>query len=66
MAIIKNRQVKELTNDDLTKRLRELKLELAKDRAQIAIGGSPKNTGRVGETRRTIARLLTEKNKRRL
>ena len=66
MAIIKKRQLKELSNDDLVKRLQELKLELAKEKAQIAIGASPSNTGKVGETRKTIARLLTEKNKRRL
>ncbi|MBU3905323.1 MAG: 50S ribosomal protein L29 [Nanoarchaeota archaeon] len=66
MSILKKRQLKELNNDDLVKRLQELKLELAKERAQIAIGGSPSNTGRVGQTRRTIAKLITEKNKRRL
>ena len=66
MAILKKRQLKELNNDDLVKRLQELKLELVKERAQIAIGGSPSNTGRVSETRKTIAKLLTEKNKRRL
>ena len=66
MAIIKKRQLKELNNDDLVKRLQEMKLELAKERSQIAIGGSPSNTGRVGEIRRTVAKMITEKNKRRL
>ena len=66
MAIMKKRQLKELNNDDLVKRLQEMKLELAKERAQIAIGGSPSNTGRVSQIRRTIAKMLTEKNKRRL
>ena len=65
MAIMKKRQLKELNNDDLVKRLQEMKLELAKERAQIAIGGSPSNTGRVSQIRKTIAKMLTEKNKRR-
>ena len=62
MAIIKKRQLHELSVEDLEKRLGELRLELLKDNAQIAIGGSPKNTGRVSEVRKTIAKLLSEIN----
>ena len=64
MAIIKKRQLKELKNEDISARIHELRLELAKERSQIAIGGSASNTGRVSEIRKTIAKLLTEKNKR--
>ena len=66
MAIIKRKQFKEITKDDLQKRLSELRLELAKERAQIAIGGSPKNSGKLRETRKTIARILTQINKRKM
>ena len=66
MAIMKKRQLKELNDNDMKARLQEMRLELAKERAQIAIGGSTSNTGRVSELRKTIAKLLTEKNKRRL
>ena len=64
MAIIKKRQMKELSNNDLKARLQELRLELAKEKAQIAVGGTASNTGRVGELKRTVAKLLTEINKR--
>jgi large subunit ribosomal protein L29 len=64
MAIIRTKALHELQPEELNKRLNELRLELAKERGQIAIGGSPTNTGRVKEVRRTIAKLLTE-NKRR-
>ena len=64
MAIIRKRQLRELSNDDIDKRLGEIKLELAKERAQIAVGGSPSNTGRVRQLRKTIAQLLTEKKRR--
>ena len=64
MAIIKRKQFKEITKDDLQKRLSELRLELAKERAQIAIGGAPSNPGKLKEIRRTIARLLTELKRR--
>ena len=62
MAIIKKRQMKEMSKDDLRKRLSELRLELAKERSQIAIGGIPSNPGRIREIRKTIARLLTKLN----
>jgi large subunit ribosomal protein L29 len=60
MAIIKKKQLKQMSNTDLKNRLGELRLELAKEKGQIAIGGTPSNTGRVREVRRTIAKILTE------
>ncbi len=66
MALLKRKQLTELSNDDLASKLNETRLELVKERAQIAIGGAASNPGRVGQLRRTTARLLTEKNKRRL
>jgi large subunit ribosomal protein L29 len=53
-----------MTKNDLINRLNELKLELVKEKGQIAIGGSPKNPGRIREIRRTIARILTELKRR--
>lgn len=64
MAIIKKRQMREMSEADMRKRLAELRLELSKDRAQIAVGGSPPNPGKTKETRKTIAKLLTEIKKR--
>jgi len=64
LAIIRKRQLKEMSHDDLIKRLSELKLELVKDEGQIAIGGSPSNPGRVRELKKTIARILTEIKRR--
>ena len=61
MAIIKKKQLNEMKNNDLDKRLVEFRLELAKEKAQIAIGGTPKSSGRVREIRRTIAKILTKK-----
>jgi ribosomal protein L29 len=66
MAIIKKKEIHEMSEDKLRKRMDELRLTLSKDRGQIAIGGAPVNSGKVGVTRKTIARILTELNKRRL
>ena len=64
MAIIKKKQMKEMSNADLNKRMSELRLELAKEKSQIAVGGSASNPGRIREVKRTLARILTELNRR--
>ncbi len=64
MAIIRAKELRELAPDELGKRVAELRLELAKNRAQIAIGGAVKSSGKLREARRTIAKLLTEKRRR--
>ena len=64
MAIIKKKQIKEMTNVDIINRVNELKLELVKEKGQIAIGGSPSNSGRVKEIKKTIAKFLTELKRR--
>jgi len=64
LAILKKKQLKQMAQTDMINRLNELRLELAKERGQIAIGGTPSNPGRVKEIRKTIAKLLTELNKK--
>jgi len=59
MAILRSKVIRNLSREELAKKLAELRLELAKERAQIAIGGTPANPGRVRELRITIARILT-------
>ena len=60
MAIIKKKQLNEMSNADLSKRLGELRLELAKENSQIAVGGSASNPGKIKEVKKTIARILTK------
>jgi large subunit ribosomal protein L29 len=60
MAILKMRKIKELSRKDLDDKLRELELELTKEIGFSEIG-TVKNPGRVGEIRRTIARIKTHK-----
>ena len=58
MAILKMKKIRETGEKELQDRLRELKLELSKDRASSEIG-TVKNPGRIRELRRTIARIIT-------
>ncbi|MCK4428767.1 MAG: 50S ribosomal protein L29 [Candidatus Aenigmarchaeota archaeon] len=57
MAILRQREILKMKEEEIIKKLNELKLELAKDRSNVAIGGTVKNPGRLKEIRRTIARL---------
>ncbi|MBN2094528.1 MAG: 50S ribosomal protein L29 [Candidatus Aenigmarchaeota archaeon] len=59
MAIVRAKDARKMTDDEKEKKLRELTLELAKEKSNVAIGGAVKNPGRLREMRRTIARLKT-------
>ena len=62
MAILKPKEIRKLTDDEMNKKMEELKLELSKKKAQIIVGGAPENAGKIKEIKRTIARILTIKN----
>ncbi len=66
MAIIQKKAIKEMSNDDIHKKITEFRLELAKEKAQIIVGGSPTSTGRVSQIRKAIAKLLTENRMRQI
>jgi len=53
------KELRKLSDEDLQKRLNELKLELLKERGNIEMGGNIKNPGRIKVIRRDIARILT-------
>lgn len=65
MAIIKKKELKNLSDEELDKKLADLRLELCKERA-TAYAGTAKNPGKIREIRRTIARILTIKNERKM
>ena len=48
-----------MQNQQLKEKLNDLKKELVKVNAQIAMGTAPENPGRTKEIRRTIARIKT-------
>jgi len=49
---------------DLENKSTELKKELMKMNSQIAIGTAPKSPGKMGEIKRTLAKILTIKHER--
>lgn len=59
MAIVRAKEVREMSDEQIEKQLKDLRNELLKERAITATGGAPENPGRIRELRRTIARILT-------
>ncbi|MCD6522844.1 MAG: 50S ribosomal protein L29 [Candidatus Diapherotrites archaeon] len=64
MAILKPKQIREMSPQEREEKLQQLRNELAKERAAIASGTRPENPGRIREIRKTIARILTIQNEK--
>ena len=59
MAILRVKEIRDMSDEQIEKQLKDLRNELLKERAITATGGAPENPGRIRELRRTIARILT-------
>ncbi|MEM5870064.1 MAG: 50S ribosomal protein L29 [Candidatus Aenigmatarchaeota archaeon] len=59
------KELRELKDEDLDKRLSELRLELLKEQGNVKMGRPVKNPGRIKQIKKTIARILTIKQERR-
>ena len=59
MAILHTEEIRDMTPAERESELGELETELLNAKAVQAAGGAPENPGRVGELRRTIARIKT-------
>lgn len=64
MVILRPKEIRKMTEEELNKKMEELKLDLSKKKAQIIIGGAPENAGKIKEVKKTIARILTIKNEK--
>ena len=65
MAILRAKDIRKMEEKDIEKHLKDLYLELSKERANIHIGATVTSPGRVKEIRKTIARIKTIKNEKR-
>ena len=64
MAIMRKKDIRKLEAKELEKKLDEMRLELAKQRASVKIGATVTSPGRIRELRKTVARGLTIKKER--
>jgi large subunit ribosomal protein L29 len=65
MAILRAREVQQLSEVELQEQMEKLRMELVQHYGKVSAGGATENPGHIGELRRTIARLMTEQNRRR-
>ena len=65
MAILRAREVQQLSEVELQEQMEKLRMELVQHYGKVSAGGATENPGHIGEIRRTIARLITEQNRRR-
>ncbi|MDD1699475.1 MAG: 50S ribosomal protein L29 [Methanoregula sp.] len=65
MAILRARDVQQLSDVEMQEQMDKLRMELVQHYGKVSAGGATENPGHIGELRRTIARLMTEKNRRR-
>ncbi|MDH5815814.1 MAG: 50S ribosomal protein L29 [Candidatus Nezhaarchaeota archaeon] len=59
MAILRVSEIRKMTKEERLAKLRELKAELMRLRAQQASGAPLEKPGRIRAIRKTIARILT-------
>jgi len=59
VAILRVSEIRRMSNEERLAKLRELKAELMRLRAQQASGAPLEKPGRIRAIRRTIARILT-------
>jgi large subunit ribosomal protein L29 len=65
MAIFRARDVQQLSDIELQEQMGKLRMELVQHNGKVSAGGATENPGHIGELRRTIARMMTEQNRRR-
>jgi large subunit ribosomal protein L29 len=65
MAIFRAKDVRELSDVELSEQMGKLRMELIQHNGKVSAGGSTENPGRIKELRRSIARMMTETNRRR-
>ena len=59
MALLKVKDMRGFTTEELEAKMLEIKAELAKEKGSISSGTKAENPGKIKNLRRTIARILT-------
>lgn len=66
MPILRKKDIRDMSFEDRSKKVVELRTELVRLKTMVKAGGAIDNPSRIRELRKTIARLLTIDNEERL
>jgi len=66
MPILRLKDISGMSSEERTKKLSELRVELARLRTMVRAGGAVENPARMKELRKTIAQILTIENENKL
>jgi len=64
MAILRAEEIREMSDGEIQDELEKLQSELLTQTSIQAAGGAPDNPGRIGELKKTIARIKTIQRER--
>ena len=64
MTVLKKRDARKMKAEEFDSRVSELRLEVAKEKANIAIGAPVSSPGKMRDMKKTIARILTIKKEK--
>lgn len=59
MTLLRTKEIRGMTADERTAKLKELEDELLRERGVAAMGGAPPSPGQIRALRKNIARILT-------
>ncbi|MCK5292722.1 MAG: 50S ribosomal protein L29 [Thermoplasmata archaeon] len=59
MALLKTKDIRAMTPEERESKVKELRGDLMHERGVAAMGGAPRNPGKIQAIRRNIARMLT-------
>ena len=57
MSKINSKELRNMGREDIIVKLNDLQKDLIKERAQIAVGTTPKSPGQIKQIKKTIARI---------
>ena len=66
MPILRLKDINGMSSEEQTKKLSELRAELARLKTMVRAGGAVENPARIRELRKTIAQILTVENENKL
>lgn len=64
MAVVKMKELRDMSDQDLDNKLHDLRLELAKEKGKVKVGGASDNPGKIRAMKKAVAKIMTIKGQR--